>query len=98
MIFCSTSELIRTKECFEFSSWETLNLNFVWESTSVSIISKTWTIQSSRLVNLNVCSRASLYEVWKPQGAEESHLTVFQLNSLYHCSAKQSVVDSNHCM
>ena len=61
---------------FEFR----LGKHWIWivrESTSVSIIFKTRTIQSSRLVNLNVCLRGSLYEVRKPQGTEESYLTVF---------------------
>ena len=64
----------RTKECFELRLGKR-SILIVCKSTS--LISKTHIIQSSRLVILNVCLRASLYEVWKPQGAEESYLTIF---------------------
>ena len=78
----------RTKECFEFRLGKR-SILIVRESTS--IISKTRTIQSSRLVNVNVCLRASLYEVRKPQGAEESYLTLLPVEftvQLYreHCT------------
>ena len=52
-VFCSTSEPSWMKECFEFC----LGKHWIWivgQSTSVSIIFKTITIQSSRLVNANV--------------------------------------------
>ena len=81
------------KECFEFR----LGQRWIWivRETSVSIIFK---MQYSIFSVSQLFARASLYEVQKPQGAEESYLTVFfQLNSPYNCSAKRSVVDSNQC-